>query len=882
MKGLMKNVCAQSFVLVLCSIFIANSQELLKNSEYGSVITNYLHEQQTTYKYSIKDLEGLVISDQVYSKNTGLTHIYLQQTVNGTKIQNAISSIAIKDNKVHYYANRLITDISVKINSSGASISAETAVSKVASHFDLGPVNDLVLESEIGNMKQFSRAGISGREIPTELIYFQDGNKLILSWAVTVYTLDSKHWWKVNIDAQSGAVLNAFDYLINCSFDSDDRRHNLSTPLTEPLFKSDRSFSVLSDGSSYNVFALPIESPSHGSRSTVSNPASSLASPFGWHDTDGFRGPEFTITRGNNVWAQEDVSGNNATGFSPDGGVALNFNFPLDFNQQPLGYQDAAVTNLFYTNNMMHDIFYHHGFDEESGNFQANNYGNGGEEGDFVFADAQDGSGFNNATFGTPPDGSNPVMTMFLWAGPPGNRLIVSNGPEAGTYVGVEALFGKALTPEPLEGELVVIRDSAESGDSIDGCDEILNGEELTGKIVLIKRGSCEFGTKVLKAENEGALAVIIVNNVPGAPFGMAPGADGGSVTIPSIMVSQADGEDLIASAIINRFPINAQLLNDGNDPFDLDGDFDNGIIAHEYGHGISNRLVGGPSNVECLFNIEQMGEGWSDWFGLMVTMKASDLPENRRGIGTYVLRQETDGRGIRPAPYSTSFSVNSFTFGDTNNTSLSVPHGVGFVWATVLWDLTWAYIDKYGFSDDLYNGNGGNNRVIKLVLDGLRLLPCNPGFIDGRDAILAADMATTGGVDQCMIWDVFAKRGLGFNANQGITASRTDQTESFDSPPADLDSLANCSTLSNEQFNLVNGLGIYPNPTNSLITIKSSVNLDGVVIQIIDLKGRVVIKKNQNLSSKETLDLSALKAGVYFINMKSEAIDYTTKIIKL
>ena len=65
---------------------------------------------------------------------------------------------------------------------------------------------------------------------------------------------------------------------------------------------------------------------------------------------------------------------------------------------------------------MMHDIWYRYGFDEASGNFQENNYGNGGFGSDSVNADGQDGSGFNNASFGTPPDGQNPQMTMFLWS----------------------------------------------------------------------------------------------------------------------------------------------------------------------------------------------------------------------------------------------------------------------------------------------------------------------------------------------------------------------------------------------------------------------------------------------------------------------------------
>ncbi len=76
----------------------------------------------------------------------------------------------------------------------------------------------------------------------------------------------------------------------------------------------------------------------------------------------------------------------------------------------------------------------------------------------------------------------------------------------------------------------------------------------------------------------------------------------------------------------------------------------------------------------------------------------------------------------------------------DTNNAaSISSPHGIGTVWATILWDMTWAFIDDYGFDDDIYNGTGGNNIALQLVMDGLKLQPCGTGFVDGRDAILAA-----------------------------------------------------------------------------------------------------------------------------------------------
>lgn len=78
--------------------------------------------------------------------------------------------------------------------------------------------------------------------------------------------------------------------------------------------------------------------------------------------------------------------------------------------------------------------------------------------------------------------------------------------------------------------------------DPYDGCGALINGSAVQGKIALIKRGSCEFGTKAKNAQAAGAVAVIIVNNVSGAPVGMGAGSDGGVVTIPVIMVSDLDG----------------------------------------------------------------------------------------------------------------------------------------------------------------------------------------------------------------------------------------------------------------------------------------------------------------------------------------------------
>lgn len=76
---------------------------------------------------------------------------------------------------------------------------------------------------------------------------------------------------------------------------------------------------------------------------------------------------------------------------------------------RPKEYIDMVVTQLFYTCNMYHDLLYRLGFDELSGNFQMYNFGKGGRGGDAVIANAQDGSGYNNANFMTPPDVSLPV-----------------------------------------------------------------------------------------------------------------------------------------------------------------------------------------------------------------------------------------------------------------------------------------------------------------------------------------------------------------------------------------------------------------------------------------------------------------------------------------
>ncbi|NRA91639.1 MAG: peptidase, partial [Psychroserpens sp.] len=626
-----------AFFMLANFVMGVSAQSPLQTSSYQSLIDGYLNEKGNDYGLSSDDLRSLFVTNDYYSESTQITHVYVNQAFEGILIHNAISSIAIKNNKVFYYANSFISDIENKVNTTTASITAEQAISNVANSFGLGSVSNLTLLNDVNDRKTFTNGNISQRNITANKVFFNKEDELKLVWDITIYAKDGSHWWRVKVDAQNSEILGINDYLLSCNFGETEHLHSEHAVLDSNLFTENVAASMLvADGSNYNVFALPVESPNHGSRSIVSNPASDLASPFGWHDTDGIVGPEHTITRGNNVWAQEDRNGNNGLGFSPDGTNTLDFDFPLDLNQPPSTYESASITNLFYQNNMMHDIWFHHGFDEPSGNFQSTNYGLFGVEGDFVFADAQDGSGLNNATFGTPPDGQNPAMSMFLWSppGPPSDLLTVNNGSVAGNFPAVQAGFGGEIDTVGITANLSLVIDTvtADSNDNLDACNTIINAADINGTIAVIRRGNCQFGLKVLQAEQAGAVAAIVVNNDPGAPITMGAGTVGDQVTIPSVMVNQFQGEGLIA-AIQAGEDMTATLVNNG--PFEIDGSFDNVIIAHEYGHGISTRLTGGPFTADCLFNEEEMGEGWSDWFGLMVTMRATDTPDLARGIGT-------------------------------------------------------------------------------------------------------------------------------------------------------------------------------------------------------------------------------------------------------
>ena len=514
--------------------------------------------------YADRDIINPIISDHYTSR--GITHIYYQQTVDNIGVFGTNASVHIKNNEVFASNLNFLRGLSKRDIQNEFQVQALETVARIAlgKGYPLSQTELIILEVDDENPSRpttIGPAGISLRPIPLRLVFLPDENQdLQLAWSVFIDELNGAGYKNFLVNASSGEILDEINLTVNCEFGHDHSDH-IPSPFADERYveivknyKAKNHAEKQAIANSYNVYPSPVESPNHGGRSMVSSPwnDNTTASPNGWHQIGNIA---YTSTRGNNVDAYEDRNNTNAPtngdAARADGGANLAFDFPHDPNGPINDYKLAAITNLFYWNNITHDVWYNYGFDEPSGNFQEENFGRGGQGSDYVYAEAQDGGGTCNANMSTPIDGGNPRMQMYL----------------------------------------------------------------------------CN-----------------------------------------------------------NR-----------------DGSFDNGVIVHEYGHGISNRLTGGPSNTSCLFNQEQMGEGWSDWFGAVMTIQAGDTETTTRPIGTWLFGQSATGNGIRPYPYSTDMNVNPMTYATIAQNNISAPHGVGSVWATMLWDLNWALINQYGWDADIY-----------------------------------------------------------------------------------------------------------------------------------------------------------------------------------
>ncbi|WP_233558885.1 M36 family metallopeptidase [Micromonospora radicis] len=769
----------------------------LTGPNHGSpedIAIRYLRGNPTAHGVTTTDLSDLSILSSYTSRHNGVTHVNLAQRHQNLEVFGATATVNIaKDGSVILVGDTLVPDLT-KRTSGNADLGAVEAVAAAAEGLDLATPKSPKVLSRAGGAAQktvVSDSGISEEPIPAKLGWQPTEDGLRLAWQLVIDDADDDHLWNATVDAETGDLLDADDWTVH--HDTDEMAHTLGHVSGRTLAAGNPALGTpdpVQDGSSYHVYGYPSESPNDGPRSVVTNPADALASPYGWHDTDGVPGPEFTTTQGNNVHAYMDQDNNNQPDFgsSPDGGAGLSFDFPMDVNEHAQSYRDAATANLFYWNNVIHDVTYLYGFDEASGNFQMNNYGRGGVGGDYVRAEAADGGGSNNANFSTPAaDGGTPRMQMYLW---PGNQFgaqnqLVVDG--VGSFDATWSRFSPAPSVAGLPGHGLVYGGT--------GCNTATYPQTLPdGNWIAVVDGgtaACTYLLRAQVAQSLGARAVVVAHNAAGAAPVLTGAMTTTPVAIPAVAVTQADGNTI--KAAITDGQVTGSVRKHPSHPGIRDGDFDAGIVIHEYGHGISNRLTGGPG-VNCLSGNEQMGEGWSDYFALtMLLDPAFDTADGVRGMGPYALFQDDrSGAGIRPRPYSRNMEIQPFTYdsiktgGWLNGTSLAAPHGIGHGWAAVLWDMTWDLIDKHGLNPNVYEAwdTGGNNLAMQLVMDGLKMQGCGPGFVVGRNAIIAADAALTGGDNSCTLWASFARRGLGYSAVQGTT-NRDDNTEAFDTHPS-------------------------------------------------------------------------------------------------
>jgi extracellular elastinolytic metalloproteinase len=231
---------------------------------------------------------------------------------------------------------------------------------------------------------------------------------------------------------------------------------------------------------------------------------------------------------------------------------------------------------------------------------------------------------------------------------------------------------------------------------------------------------------------------------------------------------------DIVESGVVDFFPPHGNMYLWRTVPGFaapcVDGDQDASIAWHEYTHGITNRVVGGPENADALSAAQSgsMGEAWSDWFALHFLFEAG--LENRVAEGIYATGNTVTGiRNYSPA--DTPLTYGDFGFG------LRGPevHDDGEIWVATLWDLRSALIAKYGKAE-------GGKRAGHLVFDGLVHSPALPTFLNMRDAILKGDTVRYSNQDRDMIWRVFALRGMGKSA-KSPDADDIHPTPGFDVP---------------------------------------------------------------------------------------------------
>jgi len=649
-----------------------------------------------------KTLGSLRTVSEHHVDRTGITHVRFEQEVAGLRVHDAYVKAALTERGELVHLIEALVPVPVA-GVRRARIHARDALQAALAHLYPG----VPLPAEAG------REGV--------LVLFERGHVFHVEPRVTPVAVPV-----------GGGVLQA-GFLVETWSRARNQLH-------ETLVGGDgRVISIVSrtNDDQYNVFPVdPVTTP----QQIVPGPElGNEQSPTGWL----FPEPQASVDiAGNNAHAYLDTDADN----EPDsGGVPVvdgSFVAAAELAASPSVdvNRAVAVQNLFYLNNVIHDELYRHGFTEVAGNFQEDNFGLGGHDGDSVEAEAQDGSGTDNANFATPTDGQNPRMQMFLWTGKGTHQVVVH--PDV-TYLAQGAEFGPPLDAVGLTGAVVRAKD--DTGAPSDACEPLVNAADVSGSIALVDRGTCAFVLKVLNAQEAGAIAVIVANNAGDSILTM--GGDDPAVMIPSVFVGQGDG-----ATIASGLPVEATVRLTDPPPLQRDGDLDSDIVWHEYGHGLTWRMIGSMSGPLA----GAVGEGVSDWLAILIN--EDDV------VGEY---SYDDPRGIRRFPYAGY----PLTYGDVSGAEV---HDDGEVYAAIGWRL-WEIFQREGLGRDL---------LLDYTVDGMYYTPARPAFEDMRHGILES-VIRSGAGHECLVWEAFAAHGVGSGARghvRGQTAVVV--TESFEVPP--------------------------------------------------------------------------------------------------
>jgi Fungalysin metallopeptidase (M36)/PA domain len=593
--------------------------------------------------------------------------------------------------------------------------------------------------------------------------WFPEGKVLTAAWVVEAYTSDMK--------STSG---EAFRRVIA---DADGRVLSRTNLTAEAVFKY-RVFAETTgelhpfDGPIVDVTPHPTGIPN-----TVPYPAfvlPNLISVDGLNHPAGQAGPDpwlpagKTETLGNNIEAYTDINPPDGLTF---GDFRATITAPGEFDRtydtsitalSGQAQQMAAIAQLFYTFNWLHDFWYDAGFTEAAGNAQNVNFGRGGEDRDAMNVEAQDNANNgsrNNANMSTPQDGFPPRMQVFVWTGAEDRTLAIKDR----TPASGPAAFG--TTNVTVTADMVLANDGNTTGGSTtsDACTALV--APATGKIVLADRGTCSFKTKALNAQNAGAVGLIIANNAPGA----SPPSLGDDATITTaitiVVVSILQPEGVQTKADLLAGPVTATIHRGVLGP-ELDGSLDATVMAHENGHYVHHRLTSCNTTL-C----GAMSEGWGDFQALLLEARAGDNFNGAFAAAVYSTKSfpaDPVYYGIRRAPYSTNQAINALSFrhmaagavlpplpfnGGGNNNEV---HNAGEVWASMMWEGYAALQSQPGA-----DFNAVRLKMRQYVVGGLLLAPTDATPTETRDSILLFARASSP-ADHDVLAAAYARRGFG------------------------------------------------------------------------------------------------------------------------